>query len=1558
MAKYTRETKFGPREFETDGPVTEGELRKMVEDWEWDSEDTQQSYAGDWGHQSVEDGISEPEPEFEPAPLDPQVLLSSPPQIALDAYGSPPKLVDQLTERSLTQAYVPGTDARDGRRGITVIGPSDTSADEWFTRATGRLPARPVVGPDSGFADDPAFHEQVTFPSVDAFPRLFAGAASEALAAFSDGESTSERRLVEARAKLMKRTSDNPEANIMLLSLEEDYNELKEMLSGIGGGGDSIDETEIEDTFSFQIPDGTSTEDIRLMVEQQNVAFVAGKEMMGSFKATMNVLNPELHADATLSPKEFLQEAFLFWASDPIEAALDATWVLPGLDPLTLALKGIKKGGKAGITGLRLLSNANKIRREVRAAYGAEVALNAETAASRAQGAAVQAKQNLGTVQEGATAKALEEIADPPALTSDQPPVIQDQSLIQADVDLGAANVKATMADDAAALAAEQTAEVTARAEAKIAKIGEEITEVRNKNLLEETAPPKRPEEPTLMDSDASPDQAARDATDVNAHDIVHGDGGTRQALDRSNSGANNANSMKNADMEEFSKFVQEGLDLAGDGRVLAEMPPRQKSTFIARDKQLAESGFVVKEVVEEVVDGAGTGRLVETGRLLIDGNEVNPLIDAVLEGGKTPSPLEQLAMGRYWRQLGKEIGESGEAMVRTTEKAVQLGEELIPIRKRAAASEGGTALDPEFRKAQEDLTAVAEYQTKLDGERSAQVENYDRARRGAKEAGSVAGTMLNERKMFIHVDIGEADFLSVATRKNNNKPLSQRKKAKIRNEVQGLQKRIDKANKSLDEAESSLGRAREEATGRLEAGDPAADAAAAQANANKARAKVTKKARTDISKAEGELARAKKAADKAAKKAERLEAQAVAKEQKALARAAKREEAAIARGLKKEEVAAARALKKEEIAKLRAGQKAERAEINQARADQRKAESIAAKEQRSADAAATKLEKQIEKIAKVEERALEKARKAEQRRTDRAKSKHAKDIADQDPAVLEARARVLDAKKKAADAQSAKLIAYDQAAQGPAGIFASTILKAASASTLMTTSAEWSYLGMQFSGGLAWASLLEAGMFAKSGFKGRVPGTTVALTTKEAMKAMFSPSSARSMAARLRSNPRASFYDKIGVSFKTVEDISRMGGDAIEEMMRAYHQIGLFGKESNIPVLRQGRMAMSGMLRRSNNAIALSGNMIRYSLMDIFSSAGFTTVEMERIAHLVNLSTGTFEFRPKALKPGTGLSPGQLSGFAKAERTGIDLASNFLIAPKLYSAVIKRPFVVGAMALSGNAAVRNAALTYMGMHTLRKMSYGIAGYLSARFYDGLSEEESWMRAKLATVPGSPYEGKLTMGDEQWGLDGGTTGTRSSFLPSIGISGQEQLNAIERLNYYLEDPDFDYTKLKLLGDDYFARVAKGLVKYKLHPAYGAAHDIFQGETFYGAELKQEDFKSKQAYWFNRAVLPMIGASVPFTGQSLTMAALGQVEQARGITDPSQSDFIGKNDAHLLKSPAWMFALKTVLEPFGITSSISRHKIDEKKKRKGAAPRVPKARGLGGGLGGGGLGGGL
>lgn len=99
----------------------------------------------------------------------------------------------------------------------------------------------------------------------------------------------------------------------------------------------------------------------------------------------------------------------------------------------------------------------------------------------------------------------------------------------------------------------------------------------------------------------------------------------------------------------------------------------------------------------------------------------------------------------------------------------------------------------------------------------------------------------------------------------------------------------------------------------------------------------------------------------------------------------------------------------------------------------------------------------------------------------------------------------MLDAKKKMADAEAAKLIAYDQLSKGPGGLIASSVLRAASASTMLTTSAEWSYLGMQFSGGLAWATLLETGMFLNSGFKEKVPGTTVALTTKEAVKAMFS---------------------------------------------------------------------------------------------------------------------------------------------------------------------------------------------------------------------------------------------------------------------------------------------------------------------------------------------------------------------------------------------------------------------------------------------------------------------
>lgn len=1500
MPQYTTETELGPVTFTAREGLTQGELEDMAAEWV----------------ASMRQAEEAPEPEPADVPLSTQALLDDPPPVALaGASDAPrgPELIEQLPEEPPEQAYVPATRADTGRPGVTVIGPSDATASELATAATGRLPARPLFGAESetgaylselaGYGD-PAFKQQVIDPAREAIPELFIGAAKEAVAGFTDEESRAKERQEEARRKLVQRMFSDSETNILVEAVEEDFDELLAIFGSDGGPTD--DATEIEGTFGFEVPEGATTDDIRAIIQSKKAGREAGREMTASFKAALDVTDP--------------QAAVYFWLSDPVEAGLEATWLFPGLDPATLAIKAIGKGGDAAITGFRLLSNANKIRRRTRAAYQTETALAAEVGAQRAQGAVSQAEQGLASARAGATGKALSEIPEPPPLTSDRPPTPQDQSLIQADVDRGAANVQATMADDAAALAADDAARVTAEGEAKIAQLGDEITQVRELDLVD--APPKRPEEPNLMDSDASPDQAARDASDVISHDIVHGDGGTRQAMEMSNSGAANANAMKNADMEVFGEFVQEGLDMAGDGRRLAEMPPVQRVTYLQRAKQLAESGFVVRDV--------------DTGRLLIDENEVLPLIGEVLDQGKMPSSLEQLAMARYARQVGVEIREAGEIVSGSTEAAVAIKAEMPEIRKKAQESEGGTLVDPKFRQAQDDLIALADQQNKFDGIQDAKIELFDRAKLAVKRAGTLAAQMLNERKMPIHQWIGEEDFLAAAARKNKNQPLSRRRKAKISKDFQKLQGRIDNANRALEEAESSLGRAREEATGRLEAGDPAADAAAAQAKADTVRATARKKAKKAIGQAEKELERAKKAAEKAEKKAAKLEAQRAAKEQRALARE----------------------LKKEEVARLREEQKAIREEIKQAGADQRKAESIATKAQREADAAATKLEKQLEKIAKTEEKALDKAAKAERRRIERAKSKRAKDIADQDPKVQEAQARVLDAKKKMADAEAAKLIAYDQLSKGPGGLIASSVLRAASASTMLTTSAEWSYLGMQFSGGLAWATLLETGMFLNSGFKEKVPGTTVALTTKEAVKAMFSPSSARRMAVELRSNPRAALYDDVGVSFKTVEDIGRLGGDGIEEMMRAFSKQGLFGKESSIPVLAAGKRAMSGMLRRSNNAIALSGNVIRYSLMDIFSSAGLNMVEMERIANLVNLSTGTFEFRPKALKPGTGLSQKQLGAVANIERQAIGIGSHFLIAPKLYAAVIKRPAVVGAMALSGNAAVRNAALTYMGMSALRTMSYGMAAYLAARFYDDLSEEESWTRGKLAMVPGSPYEGKVTLGDEQFSFDGGTTGTLSSAYPSIGISGQERLNAIERLNYYLESPDFDYTKLKLLGDDYFARAAKGMVKYKLHPAWGALHDMAQSETFYGADIKQEDFKSKQAYWFNRVVMPMISSFTPFTGQSLTKSAIGQIEQARGITDPSQSEFIGKDDAHLLKSPLWRFALKTVLEPFGITSSISRHKIDEKKKKKGAAPRVPRSRGLGGGLGGGGLGGGL
>ena len=1502
MPQFTRQTELGPVTFTAREGVTEGEIQDMVANWV----------------ASMRQAEEVPEPEPAPAPEPAPVMLAG----ESDAPRGP-ELVEQLPEEPIEQAYVPGIRADTGRSGITVFGPADAPTAELAEAATGRRPpADPYsAGPGETFLTDPAFYEQVAAPSVEGVPGLFIGAGEEALAVLTGDESVSEQRLAESRAKIMRRMSEDDEASIILKTIEEDWEELVEIFGSDGAPTD--DATEIEGSFAFEVPEGATPEDIRAIIQRKKEGREAGRQMMGSFKATMNVLNPELHFDPTTRPsnkanlKRFYREAFLFWASDPIEAGLEATWLFPGLDPATLAIKGIQKGGSAGVTGLRLLSNANKIRRRTRAAYQTETALAAEVGVQRAQGAASQAEQGLESARAEATGRALSEIPEPPPLTSDRPPAPPDQSLIQADVDLWDANVQATMADDAAALAADDAARVTAEGEARIAELGDEITQVRELDLVD--APPKRPEEPSLMDSDASPDQAARDASDVISHDIVHGDGGTRQAMEMSNSGAANANAMKNADMEVFGEFVQEGLDMAGDGRRLAEMPPVQRVTYLERARQLAESGFVVKDV--------------DTGRLVIDANEVEPLIDAVLDKGKMPSSIEQLAMARYARQVGMEIREIGEQWTRATDEAAELNARMPEIRKKAKASEEGTALNRDFREAQDSLTEMSNMQDSLAGAQDGLIEVFDRAKMAVKKAGTLAAQMLNERKMPIHKAIGEEDFLAAATKKNKNQPLSRKKRARVRKEFEKVQSRINKANEALEEAEGALRQAREEAVSRLESGEPAADAAAAQAKADKVRATARKKAKKAIDQAEKELERAKKAAEKAAKKAARLEAQRAAKEQRALARE----------------------LKKEEVARLREEQKAIREEIKQADADQRKAESIATKAQRKADAAATKLQKELDKIAKAEEKALDKAAKAERRRIERAKSKRARDLADQDPKVQEALARVVDAKKRMADAEAAKLIAYDVLSRGPGGMAVSWLLKASASSTLLTTSAEWSYLGMQFSGGLAWATLLEAGLFAKSGFEGKVPGAAVALTTKEAVKAMFSPSSARRMAIELRSNPRAALYDELGVSFKTVEDIAKSSGDAIEEMMRAYNQLGMFSGGSKIP----GARILEGMLRRSNNAIALSGNTIRYSLMDIFTSAGYSKADLERIAHLVNLSTGTFEYRPKAPKPGTGLSQGQLASFADVERKAIELGSHALIAPKLYAAVIKRPFVVGAMLNSGNAAVRNAAATYMAMSTMRVMTYGTAAYLAARLVDGLSEDDAWDRATLAMWPGSPYFGKVSFGDEQFALDGGTTGTVSAFFPSLGISGKEHLTALERLNYFLETPDFDYSKVKVLGTDWMDRMFKGMFKYKLHPFWGALHDSLQGEKFYGAELKQEDFKNKQSYWFNRVVVPWLSAYTPFTGQSLSMSALGQIEQARGITDPSQSDFIGKDDERLLRSPAWMFALKTVLEPFGITSSISRYKIDERKRgRSKPVIRIPKARGLGGGLGGGGLGGGL
>ena len=70
--------------------------------------------------------------------------------------------------------------------------------------------------------------------------------------------------------------------------------------------------------------------------------------MTASFKAALDVTDPEA--------------AMYFWLADPVEAGLEASWIFPGLDPFSMAVQGIKAGGKAGATGYRLMKNIRAAR--------------------------------------------------------------------------------------------------------------------------------------------------------------------------------------------------------------------------------------------------------------------------------------------------------------------------------------------------------------------------------------------------------------------------------------------------------------------------------------------------------------------------------------------------------------------------------------------------------------------------------------------------------------------------------------------------------------------------------------------------------------------------------------------------------------------------------------------------------------------------------------------------------------------------------------------------------------------------------------------------------------------------------------------------------------------------------------------------------------------------------------------------------------------------------------------------------------------------------------------
>lgn len=685
--------------------------------------------------------------------------------------------------------------------------------------------------------------------------------------------------------------------------------------------------------------------------------------------------------------------------------------------------------------------------------------------------------------------------------------------------------------------------------------------------------------------------------------------------------------------------------------------------------------------------------------------------------------------------------------------------------------------------------------------------------------------------------------------------------------------------------------------------------------------------------------------AEMAARKAARDAKSKHAALKKEIDRANKEFERADTRDLRKAQREASTEVRAEHLAELRGTRAALKKGIRDGEARSSAAESHWKEKKRALDEAENTLGREIAKS----EREISRLDGRLKREFDKEVNEVAKALASRDKNVKRLKKEVLSAKSAQRYVTGMKDRIYGEMGNGIVVSAVTTIGRGIALSTPLTTLGDLSFIGRQFAGGLLWGTLIEAKGLLPGHRSHGVPGSFAAKTAYESMLALVSPVAAREAALALQTGEAAVKANKAGIVVKTVEDIAVAGPQAGEEVLRHLSDLG-FVKPDGV---------MAGIIRRSNNSIALAGNIVRRFVFDHYANIpGILPEELANIAHLINTISGATDIRgvktPRVRGGILSKSDNLTAAWESFQNAYITTAGKVVIAPRLYLSQLKVPFVVAEGLTSKSAALRGAARdALMADFLVRYAAYGSLNYLAAKFYDGLSDNEAGARAWSATIIGSPHHGKIVMGGEQVSVDSGTSALWRYLIPAPSLDGVD-LYSVEGITKWRETDfaDYDYSRVKWMGDRYIEKGARGL-KYKFHPGLGSLYDIANSETFYGATKELKDYGQEWEYWFDRVAAPILGSYIPFPLQTAAKNIAGALAD-----DTSDSIFLGSGDKHLVESPPLFAPIKIGADFLGFTSGKSRYDIEkERASRRGGGSAFPGG-GLGDGLGGGDLGDGL